>query len=285
MSSNVLVFGASGRVCSEVVRQLLRHPNPPTITAAVRDLSKYQAEDAVRVVRADLQDASSIREAVQQSKAERAFLYVVDSNMADAVSALKEAGIKHVVLLSSWMIKPAYLAVNNVIGVRHVAVENTIRSSDLTYTFLRCGAFGSSLFSFWKRGILSGGVCVPYAEATFTMVAEEDIAAAAVHALTSADLNNQVVPVVGPTPLTMQEIMTAAGRVLGRPVTVTAVSEAEWRKSVAFLPPPVADAFLDVFRDRDVEKEGSTPMSAKAVGRPGTTLAKYLEQHKSELTA
>ena len=78
----VLVFGATGRVGSNIVKQLIDKSVP--VAAAVRSIDKAKSKlpqsPHLQLVQADLTDTASLREAVQQTKATRTFIYVIDQD-------------------------------------------------------------------------------------------------------------------------------------------------------------------------------------------------------------
>jgi uncharacterized protein YbjT (DUF2867 family) len=289
MSTPILVFGATGRVGGEVTRLLLGEG--AAVTAAVRDPSRatasLPASASLSFIQANLSDPASLKAAAAHSRAERAFVYAQEEKegVKEAVQALKEGGVKHIVLLSSWTIIPRYLAVQDAIASKHAWVEDAItNTSGLTWTFVRAGYFASNVITFWKRAIQAGSLQLPYPDSQQTMVTDEDMAAVIVRALTTHDLDNQIVSVTGAQALTQREQVAVLSRVLGKSIEIVKVSEQQWRDSIKdFLPAPIIDSLLRLLRDKDPNKEGDIEATQRVLGRKPMTFEAFIQLHKAEL--
>lgn len=154
----VIVFGPSGAVGKAVAQEAAKRG--AQVWLAMRDPNKdipglpKETEQEAQFVRikADLTDPSSIKEAIHKSKASAAFFYSTHEKpgMRDAIGAMKEAGIKYLVFLSSFTI-PQGKALEDIpqkdaISWIHAQVEITLRDSGLPHTNLRPGSFASNIF-------------------------------------------------------------------------------------------------------------------------------------------
>jgi len=283
-SAPILVFGATGRVGGQVYRQLAALNVP--VRAAVRDTTKAAKvlPNGAAVIRADLTDPSSVANAVKESKAESVFIYAIRGGMADVITSFKAANVQHVVLLSSNAVGNEHVDQQNVIVQLHAQVESNIRQSGMTYTFVRSGGFAANVFN-WKHSIAHGGIVKsPYPEASQALLAEEDTAAVVVTALTTHQLDNQYVRLVGPRAFTQREEVAIISRVLGKPIEIIRITEDEFRESSKMIPPGVVDVLLNMWK-RNSERVDDTSASAnilKYTGRPGIPFDSYIEQHKRE---
>ena len=283
----LLIFGATGQIGSQVLRQLIAAN--ATAIAAVRDPAK--AEKAlpagVRTVKADLTDPVSASAAVKESKATTAFIYAQNGGMNDTVHALASSGIRHVVLLSSFFVDHAYAADDDAIVALHKPVEQNIKSARLTYTFLRCGVFSSSVFHWWKESIGHGGVVkTSYPNAAFAPITDEDIAAVAVRALTTSDLNNQQVDIVGPNLHTQRELLQIISEVINKPIQVVEITEQEHLTMLsAHIPTQYAKSIINYLKysSTHVEPIIASNNIQKYGNRLPITFKKYVEKNQKKL--
>jgi len=282
-SKSVLIFGASGRVGSELLRQLVIAAVP--VAAAVRDPIKAASKipSGVRVYKADLNDPASVSDAVTESKAKSAFIYSQPGGMKPTIDALVASGITHIVFLSLlWIDK-----FNDALTERHAAVEKTLKVCGVTYTILRCGSFAANTTG-WKTFISKDGIIkTAFPNASYPGIAEEDTAAVAVRAFTSHELDNQIVPLVGPEAQTFREKMKIIAQELGKHLEMVQISEDEHRNMmVANTPLPVVNAIFNFLRDVS-NTPGDSSASAnvlKYTGRPAMSYRQYVQKHKAEYT-
>ena len=100
----VLVIGATGKVGSCVVEQLLALPSPPTVRVSSREPSKANFPSSVEVVQGDLTESSTYPALF--ASVDRVFLYAPHSRggpspVPQLIQALHTAGVRRVVFLSS----------------------------------------------------------------------------------------------------------------------------------------------------------------------------------------
>lgn len=143
-SDNVLVFGATGAVGSAAAAEA--HRRGAKVFLAMRDTSKtikgLDIEEHTRI-QADLSDLGTIAKAVEDSKAKIAFVYMIHGskdNMSSTFRTMKQAGIEHIVLLSSFTIEGApedEINQANYIPRIHAQTEIALRDSGVPYTAVR----------------------------------------------------------------------------------------------------------------------------------------------------
>lgn len=187
---------------------------------------------------ADLNEAASFEAALES--VDRVFLYADLAEPEALSAAFAEAGVRHVVLLSSSSVTfPG--ASEDFNGSRFLRVERAIEESGLAYTFLRAGGFASNAAR-WSWGVKAeGAVPLPYPEAVQAPIHEKDIADIAVIALSGDALIGHSPVLTGPERLTLREQVATIGEVIGRPVTVIEQTEAE---STAVLSHHVPDVWV-----------------------------------------
>ncbi|KAJ7897359.1 hypothetical protein B0H14DRAFT_3104773 [Mycena olivaceomarginata] len=181
MPTAVLVFGATGGVGSACARHA--QSLGASVTLAVRDTEKpipglspeQEKAGGYKRVQADLTRPETVSEAVKQSGAKHAFVYLVfpvpgqpDPNRA-AYEALRAAGVEFVVFLSSLSVEmhepvdsiPAQEIIPYAHAQAELALEEIFGKSG--YVSLRPGGFASNLFRSADM-IKAGSVKMPYPE-------------------------------------------------------------------------------------------------------------------------
>lgn len=148
---NVIVFGptgAAGRSAALEARRRGAH-----VCLAMRNINKpitgIETSDAGYTrVQADLSDPPSLTRAVLESSATAAFVYcqfTSNDGMAKQFAALKEAGIKYVVLLSSYKVarNARDSDMNDFVAAGHAKTETALEESRLAYAAVRPAYFSS----------------------------------------------------------------------------------------------------------------------------------------------
>lgn len=210
----ILITGATGNIGSELVK-LMEGQN-------IRTMARSQGTG-------DFNDPASIEKALQGI--ERAFLLTNSSEQAEQqqlgfVELAKKAGVKHIVKLSQWAAD-----VNSPVRFLryHAVVENKIRESGMTYTFLRPNLFMQGLLDF----VHNGQFFAPIGDAKISMVDIRDIAAAAKAALTEDGHENRTYHLTGPAAITHAQIAAELSTALNRKITFTNVTPPEMRAALS----------------------------------------------------
>src|SRR5689334_14697286 len=161
MTMTVLITGATGRVGGNVLAGLLERDVPVRVTSV--DPERAALPAGVEVLRADLSEPESLRPAL--AGVDRVFLYSRFRKPEPLLAVLREAGVGHVVFLSSSAAaeKPAdETRFDGGAGMRWI--ESRIVASGLTYTFVRPDTFAANAL-FWRDQIRdTGSVALSYPE-------------------------------------------------------------------------------------------------------------------------
>ena len=111
-------------------------------------------------------------------------------------------------------------------------------------------------------------------------VADEDIAAVAVRALTSQQLDGQKIVLTGPHSLTMREQVRAISRAIGQPVDVIEIADAEARALYGrILPPKYLELLMAQWAFEQTEPAAVTEAVERITGRPATTYSDWATRH------
>jgi uncharacterized protein YbjT (DUF2867 family) len=210
--SKILVTGATGNVGKYVVSQLAEAGLD--VRALVRNPDKAWLPDGVEAVRGDLTAPETLEAALEG--VESVFLlwpgYAAET-AANVVSTIAKHA-RRVVYLSADV---EDLADDEEPALFHQELERLIRHSGLAWTFLRPGGFASNTLG-WAEQIRQGLVRWPFGQASRALIHEKDIAAVAVHVLTSAGHTGGKYVLSGPEQLTQAEQVRVIGEVAGHEV-------------------------------------------------------------------
>lgn len=231
---------AQGSTGYHVTRLLLERGQP--VRALVHTIDERSAELrdlGAEVVEGDLLDLRSVRDAMRG--AQRAyFTYPVQGGLVDATAtfaaAARDAGIELVVNLSQLLSRTSD-------GVQPTPHQNRHWLSEQILDWAQVGAVHLNAVVFFENlramatGSLAkaGAVALPWGpKATrIPMVSAQDVAAVAAGVLTGPLVRNgTVVPIIGDV-VTNDDIASAFGEVLGRPIPYVELTDEQWLDGVA----------------------------------------------------
>ncbi|MEJ2600219.1 MAG: SDR family oxidoreductase [Anaerolineales bacterium] len=273
----ILITGATGNVGRQLTQQLLDAGQPMRLLT--RDRNKLSNLDGrVEIAVGDLDKPETIRAALEGI--ERLFLVTASTQQdVDVLRAAKDAGVRHVVKLSTFEAVDPMMAEH----VKwHREREQLIRASGLAWTFLRPTMFMSTALD-WAKTIRQEGVFYyPGGEGKVPAVDTWDVAAVAAVALTESGHQGQAYALTGPEALSFGEMAEVLAAVLGKPVRYVdipdeAVGE-QMRK--AGLPDYVIEGLIGTFAAIRAGRLGvCTPDVEKVTGRPPRTFEAWCRDH------
>jgi len=259
-----LVIGAAGKTGRRITERLqaLGHP--------VRAVSRSTQP------RFDWQDRSSWAAALdgvqqayvafQPDLALPGALAIVQAFFAQAVAS----GVRRIVLLSGRGEPEAQDA------------EAALQASGADWTILRCSWFNQNFSeTFLLEALRQGQVALPASEVGEPFVDAEDIADAAVAALTQPGHGGQLYELTGPQALSFREAIAAIAHAAGRPIHFVPVSPEAFGAGLAKagLPQQDIDLVLYLFR---VVLDGRNAQPAdgvqRALGRPARGFDDYVQR-------
>lgn len=289
--STVLVAGANGKLGRHVVK-LLREAGQHTVIAASRNPSKLGdlAALGAETRRADFDDATSLSTAF--AGVDRALIVSTDalgtpgqrlSQHSAAVAAAKAAGVKEIVYTS--MPKPDQSAVT--FAPDHLGTEEAIKASGLAYTILRNAWYQENLLHSLPSAIASGKWYSASGEGPNAYVSHADCARAAAAAL-SKSATNETLTITGPELQTTKQIASLASAILGKPIEVVDVSDAQLAEGLkhAGFPDFLIPTFVSF--DTNTRLGGFDILTndvERLTGRKPEPLATFFEANKAALTA
>ena len=230
-----LVLGATGRVGSNVVRELKSRRQQ--VRALSRHADKARALGADEIVSGDILDPAIARTAF--AGVDGAFILnpVSQTETAEglmAVSGAMDAGVKRL----------AYLSVHHVdrspelphFGSK-LGIEAAVRASGARWTILRPNNFHQNDELFRETMLQYGVYPQPLGGVGVSRVDVRDIAELAAVALTSDSQGDTSYDVVGPRPVTGPETAAIWSRALGKPIAYGGDDLERWeQQSLQFMP-------------------------------------------------
>jgi uncharacterized protein YbjT (DUF2867 family) len=217
---------------------------------------------------------------------------------------MKRAGIKHVVLLSSFCVTENGGAkksseAEEILAVVHGKAELALAESGIAYTVIRPAYFSSNiqLLEDWEE-VKKGQLEIAYPEAPFDYLAPEDVGTlAGVRIVEPPPSSGEIVITqCGPELLSQREAWKIVSKGLGKEIAIKEISSEEQEKKLKArgFPDPMikssVERLADLARDPtglyDPEeyKKGSGNFR-KYTGREPTTFAEWVEKHREELLA
>lgn len=268
----IAVIGATGNVGRALVHRLVAADSP--VRALTRDPERAGLPAQAETVRFQLDDPATLFTGVT-----RLFVYAhaTDPGLLDTA---RRAGVRHVVLLSSGIIKDSSDDETHPIHVVHATAEQHIRDSGLAWTFLRPNAFAANAFQ-WAPQIRTGStVRGVFANGRTAPIHEDDIAAVAERVLLDDGHEGLAHRLTGPESISNGEQIAAIGQALGRPLDFVEVPPDQAGPELfPHVPPHMLAGLLKVFAATvDVPPEITTTVE-RLTGTPARTFATWAEDH------
>lgn len=279
--SKILVTGPTGNVGSEVFARLLVQSAPAVAAAHNIDKARKQLGDDAAITHFDFKKPETFASAFEG--VEKMFLVrppdIADAkkDIAPALAAAKEAGVKHVVFLS-------LLGVERNPVVPHRAIEKAVRESGMAWTFLRAGFFMQNLSTTHRDDIRErGDVFVPAGKGKTSFIDVRDIAEVAVMALTEPGHENKAYPLTGEVALTYADVAREMTELLGKPIRYSNPSPRNFGKEMRRRGTPlpfilVMNALYTVCRVGGAAQV--TPDAERLLGRKPVALRQFVEDYK-----
>lgn len=237
----ILVTGATGNIGSALLKELHACGAGP-LRGLTRDAGRASFPERVEAVEGDLAETASLKPALEGARS--LFLVSRVGSDADILDAAGQAGVEHVVLVSSITVQThPHLGPAG----ENLAVERLLQGSGMAWTILRPTQFASNAL-WWAASVRERQpVRVPYADVGLPTIHPADIASVARVALTESGHQGRTYALTGPERVTARQQVEAIAAALEREVPFAEISREEaHRDMAAFLGDEAADAVLDV---------------------------------------
>ncbi len=225
MSGKILVTGATGKVGSEIVKQLAAQH--VAVRAGAHHPDKTKAPAGVEMAHFDYTDAASIKAALEGVEG----LFFMspppqvgnDHTAQTVVDLAKQAGVKHIVKLSASGVEN-----NDATPLR--ADEKIVEASGIPYTHLRPTFFNQNFSTGQAESIKNGAIYLPAGDGKTGFIDTRDIAAVAVTVFTNpAKHANQAYTLTGTQALDHYEVVEIISKATGKDIKYVAMSDEEYR--------------------------------------------------------
>jgi uncharacterized protein YbjT (DUF2867 family) len=275
----IVVTGATGNVGRPLVSELAAAG--ARVRAVTRTPETAGFPDGVEAV-------SSAADAIAGASAVFLNSRALGDSLADVVALARLGGVSKLVALSAINADDAFSRQpSRFRGDRNYEVQQLAVDSGLAWVSLRPAVFASNFVGMWSAQILAGDVVGgPYAAASAAPIVETDIAAVAAQALLTDDFVGQQIPLTGPQALTNTELVEIIGTVLGRPLRYLEVPPDVVRQRFIGLGlgAEFADAYTAMLAETVDKPALVTREVEKITGRPATTFAQWVSDHRNLFT-
>ncbi|MET8424601.1 NAD(P)H-binding protein [Nocardia sp. NPDC004860] len=277
----ILVTGARGQIGRAVLTALRARGLP--VRAASKDPSALDLPAGIEVVALRGDDPESLTAALENVR--QVFLYADPGTATTFVRAAEQAGVEHVVLLSSSAVDSPDAA-SNPIGASHLAVEKALAASTLATTTLRPGGFDSNAFG-WIPAVSAGQpIEHAYPDAALAMIHPLDIADIAVAALTGPELRGRTVSLTGPEAISFRAQIATLSEAIGREIPIVTITPEQAQAQLSqTMPPYIVDALLTIWALTTEQPETPADTTDTLLGVPGRTFAQWARENAAAFTA
>ncbi|MCW2616671.1 MAG: azoreductase [Frankiales bacterium] len=279
----IVVFGSTGTIGSEVLRQLVEQGPPVRAVVRSQQAADRLAGGSTEVVRADLADPGSLPAAL--AGADRVFLATpasaeqvrLESNLIDALAGSSVPLVKLAAL--GFDAVPADQAI--ALAANHGRIVEHARAQGVALTVLAPSGFTSNLLA--SAGTIAQGALYGSAgDGGVAWVDPADVGAVAAHVLTSSGHEGATYSVTGPDLLTFAQLAELLTAELGREVSYVDVPAGQFAQTLqgAGLDAWTADALDELHQlYRAHLSEVVTDEVSKATGRKPRSVQQWLAEH------
>jgi uncharacterized protein YbjT (DUF2867 family) len=238
----ILVTGATGTTGGAVVRQL--SDAGVYSRALVRNPKKAEGMTSahVEIAAGDLGDPASL--AAAMSGIDALYLNVSPgpdalTHIDHAIAAAKAANVSTIVKLSGLLASSD--SPSDIIRM-HAEADDRVRASGMGYTILRANSFYQNILG-QLDGIKADGMFyLPLGDAKQSLIDVEDIAAAAIIAMTGDAHRDLTYNITGPESLSYHDVAEHLSRASGRTVNYVAISRDQFEETLRGYGTPAAAA-------------------------------------------
>ncbi|MFF3013797.1 SDR family oxidoreductase [Streptomyces sp. NPDC057939] len=216
----IVVTGATGTIGHPVVSGLVDAGH--AVRGITRHPQRASLPGGADVVFGDLDDPSTLGHAFDG--AAQLVLIAVPENVQAVVSRAKQAGVEHVVVVSSAAVTAGYDTTYN------AAVERTVMDSGLDWSIVRPGEFATNSLLIWGPAIKASRRAVePFPDQIGHPIHEDDVADVVLADLLDPHRRGRIDTIIGPDSLTKREQIAVIAEAIGERIALDEVSAEQAR--------------------------------------------------------
>jgi uncharacterized protein YbjT (DUF2867 family) len=270
----IVVTGATGNVGGEVVAALSARGQ--RVRAVVRDPQRASLPAGVEVVHGDLELPESLTSSLAGARA--VFLLGGWGDMTGLMRRIADAGVQHVVLLSSRCVIRG--KADNPITHMWLESEAAVRASGVEWTILRPSSFHANALRWLPQLLERDLVQAPWPQVAIASIDPADIAAVAAAALTEPGHEQTELALSGPEPVTPSQQVAILADVLKRPLRYEPLSDDAARTQMATdTPTPFIEAFFRFYSDGEFDDSIVLDTVERITRRPPRTFTDWAQAH------
>jgi uncharacterized protein YbjT (DUF2867 family) len=274
-----LVIGARGHIGSVVLEELVAAGE--SVRASSRDVKLGDFPADVDVVEGDLSDPATFP--AMLNRVRKVFLYVAGDQIEAFAAEARNAGVEHIVLLSSnSVLFPD--ALDNPTAVEHMNVEKALHDSGIDWTFVRSGYLATNTLR-WQFSIRNErAVRTAFPDGSTSLVHERDVASVAARALLDDAHRGMAYLVLGGETLTERDQVDAIAAALGEPVRLDVLDIGTYRDELrAHVPDVFVDPIIQAAgRVPQVPEEKRIDALPELLGRAPLTFTEWAGDHVAD---
>jgi uncharacterized protein YbjT (DUF2867 family) len=277
----ILITGARGKVGQAVIHRLVAAGLPTR--AASANPADLTAPAGVEIAELKLDQPGTFPAALDGVR--QVFLYPEPAGIDAFVKTARDAGVEHVVLLSSSSVL-APGAETDPLASHSLQVERALTASGLTCTFLRPDAFAGNALG-WAHPISRHQpVQLAYPDAHIAPIHSDDIADVAAATLTGDPLTGRHVTLTGPQSLTFREQLAILSGAIGRDIPLVQITRAEAEQQMTqWMPAPYAGSLLDLWAAATAAPAPIAETTQTLLGTPARTFAQWAAENVAAFDA
>lgn len=271
------ITGATGSIGRQIVKQLVEQKSK--VVAMCRKPENANLPKEVRVVKGDLTNGNfdkSIFEGV-----ETLFLFPADGDVRPFLIAAKNAGVQHVIALSSLAVSAHFQRdIGSASYIKHLAIENAVREVGIKLTALRPGTFANNLLAWATTIKMTKSVFLPYPDSAQAPIHEADIAECVVILLTQPSKWGKVYELSGPKALIQREQVEKIGQALGVSLDCHKVTPEQFTASVSrFMPAEIIKMLLTYWEETTKLPDNIKTGYTELTGKQGRSFEQWVNDH------
>jgi uncharacterized protein YbjT (DUF2867 family) len=284
----ILITGATGRTGGQAARDLAARGVP--VRALVRDAAKAAplGDAGVELAVGDAADAAAVRAALR-GVTRVAVIFPNGEQQAalerQVVDLAVEAGVGHVVKVSSMEALPT---AHNPVHRTHWASEEHIRATGRAWTMVRPSFYMQNFLANAHTIKTEGRFFYPFGDQGAAVLTDSrDAGAFTAQCLATPGHEGRSYDVTSPDKLSFHEVAEVFSRELGRKVEYVPQDPAAYKAHLGrFLASrwhldAVCDIFAEIAAGYVVDPTDTFP---RVMGRPATTLAQFIREHRAVFT-